>query len=968
MFKILDGRDKFYQWDKNRKLLVEDSRITEVHFCNRYGNTSIIRATYQLEGKTLVDVPNVILQDSFKLHTYAFDTEYTKHEDVFEIVARTKPEDYINTEEDVKLWDELAQKLIDLEGKVDGEGIQAAVIQYLTDNPPEAGATREEAAQIAQNKEDIAQNKEDINQLRQEFDNFEIPEVDFTGYATEKYVDDAIAEIDFPEGADLTGYAKKTYVDNAIANIKHPTPDLSGYAKTSDLTSYAKKTDIPSTTGFATKTYVDNAIENLDIPEAEVDLTDYYTKEEVDGKISGKVDKSFFLDFTNATTTPKQILEEVEMKVFCEELEKGNSVCANIREASDIAPLESNFFYPAIIQKVNDTTFNVMRASINLNGINNETKYGIYQFSKVGSSWTYERLMSDTYHIVTSENIDNFVSTTGGGSGAPEVAIGSTEPTNGEVLWIDPEQSNDYVTKAQLQSDGSLVENPDGTISTAIGGSRKVVNPAVVAFEQSGSFTNKQGNGSIQFGESYGLNLTDYLNSEKPYRLKTIFKENATGVETVTDIKMTYEKYSNRMYYWTTGAQQFFSGLRINNMSVWLMVSSSLYETHTLTYILIETIPEYEYVKLNSDFINIDTNTMNVNSIGELGNNAPITGDRAECIIQQLVKSGTSANRFYNNNNKPSHSAVFGYGNQLGGEGSFIAGNGNYHYGAGRSFLIGRDNGSSNAYGAHLIGDNNLSNDNWNYVLGKDNSANGTYNYMLGEGLITNGTSCQTVVGHYNNEDGLDYYNFTVGNGTSADDRRNAMTINTENNASFAGTVTSQGADYAEYFEWADGNPEAEDRVGYIVALKGDKIVKAQAEDEVLGIISGTVAVLGDNYEWHWSGKYLTDDFGRVIYDLVDKYSEPEEEGEEPIFLGQVKVPRINPEWDSTKEYKNRANRAEWDTVGMFGKLFVRDDGSCVVGEYAATGADGLATLATGKTNMYVMERINENIVKVLLK
>ena len=399
MFKILDGRDKFYQWDKNRKLLVEDSSINEVHFCNRYGNCSIIRATYQLEGKTLVDVPNVILQDSFKLHTYAFDTEYTKHEDVFEIVARTKPEDYINTEEDVKLWDELAQKLINLESKIDTEGIQAAVTKYLTDNPPEAGATREEAAQIAQNKEDIAT-------LRQEFDNFEIPEVDLTGYATEKYVDDAIADIDFPEGADLTGYAKKS--------------DLDDYAKKTDLNGYAKKSDIPSTSGFATTAYVDNAIKNLDIPEVDVDLSDYYTKGEVDTKIASKLDKSFFLDFTNATTTVKQITSEVEMKLFCEELEKGNSICANIREASDIAPDETNFFYPAVIQKLNDTTFNLMRASINLNGVANETKYGVYQFAKEGSIWTYRRLMSGTYHIATVSEVDTKIANALGAIGVAE--------------------------------------------------------------------------------------------------------------------------------------------------------------------------------------------------------------------------------------------------------------------------------------------------------------------------------------------------------------------------------------------------------------------------------------------------------------------------------------------------------------------------------------------------------------------
>lgn len=57
--------------------------------------------------------------------------------------------------------------------------------------------------------------------------NIDIPEVDFTGYATEKYVDDAIAAI--PE-TDLTGYATEKYVDDAVDGIEIPDVDFTGYA------------------------------------------------------------------------------------------------------------------------------------------------------------------------------------------------------------------------------------------------------------------------------------------------------------------------------------------------------------------------------------------------------------------------------------------------------------------------------------------------------------------------------------------------------------------------------------------------------------------------------------------------------------------------------------------------------------------------------------------------------------------
>lgn len=72
------------------------------------------------------------------------------------------------------------------------------------------------------------------------------------------------------------------------------------------------------------------------------------------------------------------------------------------------------------------------------------------------------------------------------------------------------------------------------------------------------------------------------------------------------------------------------------------------------------------------------------------------------------------------------------------------------------------------------------------------------------------------------------------------------------------GTVSSStGADYAEYFEWKDSNPNNEDRVGYIVTLDGDKIVKANTGDDILGICSGTAMVLGDSAESYWNKSLL---------------------------------------------------------------------------------------------------------------
>lgn len=271
------------------------------------------------------------------------------------------------------------------------------------------------------------------------------------------------------------------------------------------------------------------------------------------------------------------------------------------------------------------------------------------------------------------------------------------------------------------------------------------------------------------------------------------------------------------------------------------------------------------------------------------------------------------------------------------------------------------------------------------HAQSKGSCAIGFTNKNLGY-LVTNGIASQAFgagievnsnygMGHgiCNIKDTAKTYAHIVGNGTSDKSRSNAYTLDWQGNGTFAGTVSSStGADYAEYFEWKDGNPNNEDRVGYIVTLDGDKIVKANSGDDILGICSGTAMVLGDSAEWNWSKRYLTDDFGRIIYEDYDiEHEEVKDKntGEvlEEAWTEHIHAPKQNPDYDTTKTYTKRADRPEWQIVGMMGKLYVRDDGSCVVNGYADV-VNGIATKATGKTNMRVMERINDSIVRVLLK
>ena len=192
---------------------------------------------------------------------------------------------------------------------------------------------------------------------------------------------------------------------------------------------------------------------------------------------------------------------------------------------------------------------------------------------------------------------------------------------------------------------------------------------------------------------------------------------------------------------------------------------------------------------------------------------------------------------------------------------------------------------------------------------------------------------------------------FFIGNGSTY--LSNAFRVKFDGNVYSQSSYNTGGADYAEYFEWQDGNPQDEDRVGKFVKLSSidtDKIEFATGspDERVLGVVSATPTVVGNSYSDQWHGMYLTDDFGRLLLD------------EENNFI-------INSEYDSELEYVGREERPEWSAVGFMGRVRVQDDGSCVPGGLCKPSANGVAT--TSESNGYVvLKRITSSVVEVLLK
>lgn len=123
--------------------------------------------------------------------------------------------------------------------------------------------------------------------------------------------------------------------------------------------------------------------------------------------------------------------------------------------------------------------------------------------------------------------------------------------------------------------------------------------------------------------------------------------------------------------------------------------------------------------------------------------------------------------------------------------------------------------------------------------------------------------------------------------------------------------VEVHAADYADMFEWSDGNPEAEDRIGLSVVLDDGGVLPATVRDDpddIVGVVSGTACMIGNSAWGAWDNKFLKDDFGRVVMETVDEKA----------------TPILNPEYDEAREYHARMARSEWAVIGLTGRIHLR--------------------------------------------
>ena len=264
------------------------------------------------------------------------------------------------------------------------------------------------------------------------------------------------------------------------------------------------------------------------------------------------------------------------------------------------------------------------------------------------------------------------------------------------------------------------------------------------------------------------------------------------------------------------------------------------------------------------------------------------------------------------------------------------------------------------------------------YASGEDSHAEGGNTIASNYASHASGKYNAAMItgGSYNNTTGTA---FVIGNGTSESARSNAFSVQFDGIVKAKSTITaSTTADYAEFFEWKDGNPNNEDRVGHFVTIDNDKILIATDPDQyILGIVSGEPFVLGNGDCDTWNGMYLKDEFNRTIYEPAPKmeldkdtneYKQVLDEDGNIVYEGTR--PKINPDYDPSKPYVSRFDRKEWAPVGMLGVLSVIQDGTCEVNGYACCNKDGIATKCkrTDPGAYRVIAKISDKVVRVIFR
>lgn len=114
MLELVGG--SLYQWDLDRKMIVTDeTTVSEIHFANIGDSMALQVEPKEVDGQTIVNIPNELLQTSRNLVAYVFVDNQTVQKFIFEVNSRPKPAGYVYTESEILKWNSLDDRIKALE-------------------------------------------------------------------------------------------------------------------------------------------------------------------------------------------------------------------------------------------------------------------------------------------------------------------------------------------------------------------------------------------------------------------------------------------------------------------------------------------------------------------------------------------------------------------------------------------------------------------------------------------------------------------------------------------------------------------------------------------------------------------------------------------------------------------------------------------------------------------------------------
>ena len=136
MIKRQNGLKIFYQWDLDQLLQLTDIEgELDVHFWQEGQSEALVIEPTKEGDVQSVAVPNILLQNALPIKVYIWRKDigaWTAHQQVFQVIGRGKPADYVYTETEIKGYEALEKRIEALEENGGGSSDEVDLSNYYT--------------------------------------------------------------------------------------------------------------------------------------------------------------------------------------------------------------------------------------------------------------------------------------------------------------------------------------------------------------------------------------------------------------------------------------------------------------------------------------------------------------------------------------------------------------------------------------------------------------------------------------------------------------------------------------------------------------------------------------------------------------------------------------------------------------------------------------------------------------------